>query len=318
MGRIGKISVIPKDYSSAFPTMEKSLREKGYSRAPGTVQMKFPYRELSGKYRTGLDEAAPHILNIQDDNIRIAEQKRIKELRKSLERATGLDLGPTSDYYNYLSNKPGGAKVEPAKLIDGDNIYDLDNPKAAITYYWLAAHPTIASSLEAYHRGEFPAGTQYFVNDEEVEDKILYSKKKTANDAIIRFDSWSLDKRKKVARLLDLPVTEDTKEETVYNLVDNLLKGGPIASGMHQGADPIKVFTSYAILKDDVIYVKDLVEQALRNNIYKMKKGGRIFEGELEMFPSRDEMVDYLLDDTHQEDLLEIERKLKSKKLAKV
>ena len=32
------------------------------------------------------------------------------------------------------------------------------------------------------------------------------------------------EKKKKVARLLGLPVTDDTKEEVVYNKVDNMLK----------------------------------------------------------------------------------------------
>src|SRR5437016_3592229 len=165
MGKIGKIGIIPKDYSEGFPTMEKSLRERGLSRMPGTVVMKFPYRDLSGRYRTGLDDQSPRILRIDDDNERKAEQKRVRDLRASLEKRTGLDLGPTSDYYNYTSKKPSGAKVEPVKLADGENIFNLDDPWQAITYYWLSSHPTIASSLQAWERGEFPADTQYYVCD---------------------------------------------------------------------------------------------------------------------------------------------------------
>ena len=52
-----------------------------------------------------------------------------------------------------------------------------------------------------------------------------YTKKKQLiNKAIIKFDNITIDKKRKVARLLGLPVTEDTKEEVVYNQIDNLLK----------------------------------------------------------------------------------------------
>lgn len=317
MGRIGKISIIPKDYEGAFPTMEKSLRMKGLSRAPGTTRMLFPYKELNGKYRTGLDENAKHLMRIDDPIFKAAEQKRIKDLRTRLEQLTGMDLSPTSDYYNHLSKKPG-THVQPVKLADGDNLFNLDDPWEAITYYWLSVDPRIASSLAAYERGEYPHDTQYYINDEEVESTIQYRKKKDANDAIIKFDSWSLEKRRKVARLLDLPVSENTREEIVYNLVDTFLKAPQVHNGVHKGKDPIRVFALYADLKDEILSVRDLVEEAFRHHIYREKKGGRIYEGELEVFRDKQELIEHLLEDDNQEDLLELEKKLKVKKLAEV
>jgi len=316
MAKVGKISVIPKDFSSAFPTMEKSLREKGYSRMPGTVRLLFPYRELNGRYRTGLDEHAAAVMKIADPRDRELEQKRIRETRKKLEEATGIDLSPTSEYYNYASKRD--PHVEGVKLQDGDNIFNLDDPWQAITYHWLKADPRIASSLQAYEKGLYPSDTQFYVNDEDVESEIEYKKKKTANDAIIRFDSWSLEKRRKVARLMGLPIGEDSKEELVYNMVDTFLKSKQVDSGAWKGSDPIKVFSLFADLKDDVLYVKDLIQQAFNHQIYKEKKGGRVYEGELELFANRDEMIEFYLDDKNQEDLLALEKKLNIKKLAEV
>lgn len=315
--KIGKISIIPKDYDGAFPTMEKSLRQKGMSRGPGTMKMMFPYKELSGKYRTGLDENAKSILKITDDVLRKSEQKRIIELRERLQRETGVDLSPTSEYYNHSSKRPG-VHVQVVSLADGDNIFNLTDPWQYITYLWLSADPRIAASLAAYERGEYPHDTQYYVNDEDVESAVQYKKKKTANDAVVKFDSWSLEKRRKIARLLDLPVSENTREEVVYNLVDNLLKSSQIPSGAHKGQDPIKVFTLYADLRDDVLYVKDMVEQAFKHHIYREKKGGRIYEGELEVYRDKQELIDHLTDTENQEDLLDLEKKLKVKKLAEV
>ena len=317
MAKIGKISIIPKDYDGAFPTMEKSLRQRGMSRAPGTTKMMLPYKDLSGKYRTGLDEKAKHIMKIEDLAIRKLEQDKIVALRKKLEEDTDIELSPTSEYYNYTSKKPG-VHVEPIKLMDGDNIFNLEDPWQHITYRWLSADPRIASSLAAYERGEYPHDIQYYVNDEDVESSLQYRKKKTSNDAIIKFDSWSLEKRRKVARLLDLPVTESTREEVVYNLVDNFLKASQISGGVHKGRDPIKVFSLYADLRDDVLYVRDLVEQAFKHQVYKEKKGGRIYEGELEVYRDKEELIEHLMDDSNQEDLLELEKKLKVKKLAEV
>lgn len=316
MGKVGKISVIPKDFSNAFPTMEKSLREKGLSRMPGTGRLVYPCRELSGKYRTGIDEEAAYIRRMAEINPTDAEleKKRVRAERDRLERLTGLNLGPNSLYYNHTSRE--SIKVSGYRLIDGDNLFNLDDAYQAITYHWVKSLPCVASSLQAYERGEYPHDTQYFVNDEDVENEILYRKKKTANDAIIRFDSWSLEKRRKVARLLDLPVTEEMKEEIVYNMVDSFLKGTSVLEGSHKGLDPIRVFTSYANLKDDVLYVKDLVDTLIKHNIYKEKKNGRIYEGELEIFKSKEELIEHLLDDKNQEDLFEIENRLKLKRSA--
>lgn len=318
MGKVGKISVIPKDYSEGFATMEKSLRQNGMTRTPGTVVMKFPYKELSGKYRTGLDENAASILKIGDDHARSLEQARIKKLRQKLEAQTGMDLSPTSPFYNHVGKGPRdtyqGERVKGIKMIDGDNLFNLDDPWQAITYYWLCAHPTIASSLQAFSIGQYPSNTVYYVADDEIEATIEYNKRKSANDAIVFFSSWSLEKRRKVARLLDLPASEDTKEEIVYNLVDSFLKAKTVARGAFMGQDPIRVFTVYAQLKDDVIYVKDVVKQALDSQIYRERMGGRIFEGEQELYQSEEELVEHLLDDRHQNDLFELEKKIAMKK----
>lgn len=317
MAKIGKISVIPKDYDGAFPTMEKSLRQRGMSRAPGTTKMMLPSKLVSGKYCTGLDENGKNVLKMEDPALKKMEQERIKTLRKKLEDEVGIDLSPTSQYYNFTSKVPG-IHVEPVRLIDGDNIFNLDDPWQHITYLWLSADPRIASSLAAYERGEYSHETQYYINDEDVESAVQYKKKKTANDAIIKFDSWSLEKRRKIARLLDLPVSENSREELVYNLVDNFLKKSQVDTGVHKGKDPIKVFTLYADLKDDILFVKDIVEQAFKHHIYREKKGGRIYEGELEVYRDKQELIDHLSNDDNQEDLLELEKKLKVKKLANV
>jgi hypothetical protein len=321
MGKIGKISAIKKEYnSSVLQTMQGGLANKGLTRIPGTGVFKYPYKELDGKYRTGLDPDAGYIKRIKDETERTIEIERVTKLKEKLERELSLDLSPRSSFWNYaLSTTPDDTShVQPVKLMDGDNMYDLSIPYQELTFAWLRVHPTIASSYQAWLRGEYPADTQFYVADEDVENAVTYKKKQLINKAIIKFDSMSIEKKKKVARLLGLPVTEETKEEVVYNLVDNMLKQTEFKGGQYQGLNPVEVFNRFADMKENILHIKDLVKQALAHSVYRVKNSGRIYEGEFEVAKSEDELVMYLADDDHQDDLLVLEQKLKSKKLAAV
>ena len=79
MSKIGKISVIKRDHSgSQIQTMEKNLSLKGMTRVPGTGVFKYPYKEMDGKYRTGLDPSASYIKRIKDPLEQKLELKRVK------------------------------------------------------------------------------------------------------------------------------------------------------------------------------------------------------------------------------------------------
>jgi len=103
MGKIGKISTIKKEYNnSQIQTMQGGLALKGLTRIPGTGVFKYPYKELDGTYRTGLDPHAAYIRRIGDSTERELEIERVTELRKKLEDLLGgIDLGPRSKFWNY-------------------------------------------------------------------------------------------------------------------------------------------------------------------------------------------------------------------------
>lgn len=321
MGKIGKISTIKKEYNnSQLQTLQGGLSQKGMTRIPGTGVFKYPYKEVSGKYRTGLDKDAQYIQRIQDKAEREAEIERVEKLKNRLESLLHVDLSPTSKFWNNAlsTSSDDSAHVQPYKLIDGDNLFDLDNPIMELTYSWLRVHPTIASSYEAWERGEYPADTQFYVVDDDLENAVVYKKKQLINKAIVKFDSMTPDKKKKVARLLGLPVTDNSKEEHVYNLVDNVLKQTEFKTGKYQGLNPVEVFTRFADMKDSILHIKDLIKQAITHQIYRLKPNGKIYEGEFEVAKDEDELVKYLADDDHQDDLLTLEQKLKTKKIASV
>ena len=322
MGKIGKISTLKKEYNnSQLQTMQGGLALKGFTRIPGTGVFKYPYKELDGQYRTGLDANAAYIRRIQDPTERELEIERVTNLRKRLESALGdIDLGPRSQFWNYgLSTSSDDVlHVQAVKLLDGDNYFDFSNPSQELAFAWLRVHPTIASSYQAWERGEYPADTQFYVADDEIENAVIFKKKQLINRAIIKFDAMSAEKKRKVARLLGLPVSEDSREDMVYNQVDNLLKQTEFKNGKHQGLNPVQVFGQFADMKENLLHIKDLVKQAITHSIYRVKPNGKITEGENEIAKDEEDLVKFLIDEDNQDALLTLEGKLKSKKLASI
>jgi hypothetical protein len=320
MGKIGKISVIRREYNTAGQqTMEGGLAQRGMTRVPGTGVFKYPYKEMDGKYRTGLDPDAAYLKRIQDPLEKELETKRIKDLKKRLQESLGdIDLGPRSSFWNYglSTSTEDQLHVQPVKLMDGDNFFDLSVPFQELAFSWLRVHPTISSSYRAWELGEYPADTQFYVADDEIENQIVFKKKQIINKAIAKFDSMSPEKKKKVARLLGLPVTDDTREEVVYNLVDNVLKQTEFKEGKYKGLSTVDIFTRFADMEENLLSVKDLVKQALQHSIYRTYPNGKIYEGDYEIASDEDDLIKFLIDEEHQMDLLTLEQKLKGKKIA--
>jgi hypothetical protein len=322
MAKIGKISTIKKEYNSAgMQTMQGGLASRGLTRIPGTGVFKFPYRELDGRYRTGLDVDASYIKRISDPTEKELEIERVKKLRAKLENELGgADLGPRSPFWNHsLSTSADDmTHVQPVKLLDGDNFFDLTIPFQELAFSWLRVHPTIAGSYQAWERGEYPADTQFYVVDDEIENAVVFKKKQLINKAITKFDAMTPEKKKKVARLLGLPVTDNSKEEFVYNQVDSLIKQTEFKSGKYQGLSTVEVFNRFADMQENILHVKDLIKQSIAHSIYRVKPNGTVYEGDYEVAKDEDELLKYLVDDDHQDDLLTLEQKLKVKKIASV
>jgi hypothetical protein len=301
--------------------MDSGLSQKGMTRIPGTGVFKYPYKELDGKYRTGLDPDATYIKRIQDPLEKELEIERVTALRTKLENELGdIDLGPRSKFWNYglSTSTDDQTHVQPVKLLDGDNFFDLSVPFQEIAFSWLRVHPTIASSYQAWERGDYPADTQFYIVDDEIENAVIFKKKQLINKAIVKFDSMTPEKKRKVARLLGLPVTEDTKEEVVYNQVDNVLKQTEFKNGKYSGLNPVEVFNRFADMKEDLLHIQDLVKQAIAHSVYRVKPNGKVYEGEFEIAKDEQDLIKFLVDDDNQDELLILEGKLKTKKLASI
>jgi hypothetical protein len=314
MGKIGKISVIKKDVSNAnIKTLDTGLRMHGYTRMPGTGVTLLPYREPSGQYRTGLDVKAKYLDRLSAEEKAI-EIERIEKTLKFLQDELRVELHPRAPFWSFVGDED--VKVIPRKLQDGDNYFDLEDPMQLITYNWLRVHPRVASSLEAYNRGEYPSETQFYVADDEAENALLFKKKVAINTAVVRLTEMTPEKRKRVARLMGLPVTDNTPESAVYNHIDNILKQVEFKDGEYRGMSTVTLFLQFSEMRDDLLAIKDLVGQAITHSIYRVKDSGRVFEGEGEVASSKEELVSKLYNEDGQEDRLALEKKLSAKKTA--
>ncbi len=316
MAKVAKISPIKKEYTSTFSSLDSSLARHGFSRAPGTSRTFTPFKDKTGRYRTGFELDSPYMIRLRDLSPEEykAEVTRRTADRERLEQAIQCPgcLDPSSDFYNYASNRE--KKITPVKLGNSDYYFDLSDPYAEINWHWMKNYPLIAPSMEAYRRGEVPAETQYYVADQEAETKIVFAKKKEINKSIATFESLDSKTKLQVARLMALPVSDDTPDEEVYNIVDSALREVEFKAGRFKGNSTIRIFNEIVNLSPERRKVKDVIEQAIEKNIYRVRVNGKVFEGENEVAKSVADLLEYLLDDSHQDDFLILERKLNNKK----
>jgi len=311
---IGIIAPIPKHFDDPM-SLGGSLSKHGFVRSPGAKRTFLPYKEInSGKYRTGLDENATYLNRLSEQD-RKNEITRIKKDRARLEKATGLDLGPFSDYYNFSASVPDNRKVSSIWVSNIEREFNMDNPYEEITFNWLKVHPAIAPSLQKYNTpGSGYQSSQYYVKDDAAEVKIEYNRIKEITKAKIEFDKMSESKRKQVARLMGVFVNEDSKDEEVYTRVNNLLDQSTYSEGALKGRSTVMVFNEISTLSDTLFNVKDLVAQALMYGVY-YEKNGAIYEAENRIAENKTELEDRLVSVEAQDERLALEQKIKIKKI---
>lgn len=306
MGKVGVIAVIKKEYSAKDSPFENALQSNGYSRMPGTGNYMYPYKELGGKYRTGLDPDAGYIQRIKDKTEKEAELKRIKEDLEIIKSQLGddFDVSPRSKYYNQALRQSDHdtSHVGAVKLKDGDNFFNLNDARELITFRWLSRHPQIATSMEDYLAGKCPPECQFYVKEENVEQDRKFRKKQAINNAISKLQAMSVEKQRKVATMLGLGVGDTTLPTDLYNRLDDYI---------HTGDTEIELFHKFANMNDDVLYAKYLLEMAIFWNIYRENRGA-IEEGGITIGEDKESVVKWLLED--QKELIGLGEKVKQKK----
>ena len=283
-------------------TLEGSLFQNGYNFIPGTVRKFFPRVDSRGVIRTGLDENSPKFRGILNLEAREQEVQRVAQLREYYESLLDESLAPSSTFYDEI--KENGYTLE-----DGDNLFNMENPREAINFYWLLETEMVATSLDDIDSGKVDTSiVKFYVYNGEVETKTTFERKKRINSAIAELDRMSALKRKKIQKLIGLGLPADSTEEEVYNAVDEFLRTPATA----MDRDPIEEFTKIVSYSDDLLDVKALVKDLVDRNIVRIK-GSIIYEGEHVWSKSIEEFELFLTDPNNTEEYQAFKDKLKNK-----
>jgi len=291
-----------KKEPSNMRTLEGSLYQNGYSFIPGTTRKFYPRVDSRGVIRTGLDENSPKIRAIFDPKVKEAEVQRIKQLKDYYESILDESLEPNSTFYDEM--KENGITLE-----DGENIFNMENPREAVNFYWVMETDMVANSLDDIESGKVDTSiVKFYVYNGEVETKVTFERKKKINSAIASLDKMTAVKRKKIQKLIGLGLPMDSTEEEVYNAIDEFLRTP--ASAMDR--DPIEQFAKITSYSDDLLDVKALVKDLVDKNIVRIK-GSIIYEGEHVWAKSIEEFELFLTDPKNTQEYDSFKDKLKNK-----
>lgn len=311
---VGRIATILKGDVDPF-SLGGSLSKIGRQRLPGAIVILPPHREVTGEYRTGLDPNAKYIKDLAKKSPEAAELEK-ERVSKELERILSMidpntDLGPRSPFYanmNKLRND-GEFVCEAAKLKEGVNIFNLDNPMEAIIYAYVRVLPEVAPSYAAWKEGRCSPSVSFYVDDEDFEAEVNHRDNLKKAEALSTAVSFSPEKQRKIARLLGRPVTLDSKPGVVFNELFKFI------NDTNTRVNNVNLFNAVANLSDSDITIKYLVEEAITHNIYRINSQ-RVYEGEVEVAKNKEALISFLRDPEHSEDLLALEEKLNYKRLA--
>lgn len=283
-------------------TLEGSLFKEGYNFVPGTIKKFFPRVDSRGVIRTGLDENSIRIRAIENPKAREQEFERVKSLRLYYESILDESLDPNSTFYDEI--KELGFNLE-----DGDNVFNMDNPRDAVNFYWLMETEMIARSLDDVESKRVDTTlVRFYVYDGEVETKSTFERKKRINSAISTLDNMSSLKRKKVQKLIGLGLSNTATEEEVYNSIDEFLRTPTTALSY----DPIEKFNTILSYSEELLDVKALVKDLINENIVRIK-GGIVYEGDFVWSKSIEEFELFLADLKHTEEYEAFKDKLATK-----
>jgi hypothetical protein len=283
-------------------TLEGSLAQNGYTFIPGTARKFYPRVDSRGVIRTGLDENSAKLKGILDLKTREQEMQRVRQLKEYYESLLDESLEPNSTFYDEI--KENGIGLE-----DGDNIFNMENPRDAVNFYWLMETEMVAPSLDAIESGEFDGSMiRFYVFDGTVETKSTFERKKRINSAIAALDKMSAIKRKKVQKLIGLGLSNTSSEEEVYNAIDEYLRTPSSALGL----DPIENFIRITNYSEDLLDVKALIKDLVDTNIVRIK-GSVVYEGEHVWSKSVEEFELFLADPKNTVEYEAFKDKLKQK-----
>lgn len=231
----------------AHLTFKQADPWSGYTLWDGCSQDVGPYLMRSGRvYSAGLEHE--------------------EVLREELEKALGLDLSPSSSFWETFR----------IPVTDKGVFLDTDIPDDKLKYYYCKNHKRVAFGLK-----DNKPSTDYVLLQAEEEAKEANVKSKLKRKAILEFDKLSPDEMRRALRVMGYNSTKtsnEVAENTLYKLVEE---------------NPEKFLDSWVKNEDkDTVF---LIEEAVSKNI--LRKNKTIYKyGSDVVGRTLEDAVDYLND----------------------
>lgn len=280
-------------------SLNLGLTEHGLTRFPGT-RVLIPLSKRGDRYITGIDENDPDLDNIQDDKQRSKEKEVLSKKRIRLAQELGLKPAELEATNAEFWDK------QSIKLGDGENYVDKGTPQGEIQYAWLLKTGKIArNEIEAMRNPDF----EWFIEDESVEVEISFKLKKFINKASKVLDELSIEKQRKIGRLLEQPISELSTEEQAFSVLDTFIKD-------EKRPENSQKFLDTVAMNDELSEAKLLIKDAIRHGVFK-----KDLKTKLIRFGSDNKIEsdweDFLVDPMNQADLIAVQHRIKEERLKK-
>lgn len=278
-------------------TLGLGTEENGFrSKLPNTYEKIQPRLGKDGRWLTGLDEEAMHINAIKDSEERLAEKKRIKELRESLEALTGYDLSGRSKFWDDFF-----------VTVKTDRPYDMSNPLEVIALNTLIASESVAPSLKETYNVKYNDARFYVSREhEDVSEKI--SKKKKYGEAIAKLLELieTPDKAVIIGKYLGLAVNNNTPPDNIYDAfqtkIDNDEKTGFI--------DKFNIALSKS---PEDLSIALIMDEAFKYQVIRFRDG--LYQrGNITLGRDKAEVLKFLTDIRNSGELLSIQEEVETKR----
>lgn len=273
------------------------LEKEGRSKFPGCIDTIQPSRGRDGRWRTGLDENALHVLAIQDSTEREEKKASIIKLRTELEELTGLNLDALSEFWNGYFIK-----------LDPNVVINLANPLDRIKYHVMLESDSVAPSLmDATRNADYRSAKYYIAREfEEVGDRVAKRRRRDEAGASLLDIMKTPDKAIMIGNYLGLHINNNTPSDNVYDIFQTYLENDE-----REGS--IEKFLSACSKSPEEISTKIIFNEAFKLNVIRQRDG--LFQrGNITMGRSPGDVLDFLSDIKNSAELLSIQEEIEMKK----
>ena len=229
----------------------------------GAVEYATPKLGADGKTVTGFDENALEIISIADDKERGKVQKQILADKKELEKLLGVDLAPSSSFWDKFF----------VALTDEEIVLDMSNPMDKVKAKFLVANRYVAPSEDDIYNDErYESCIFYMYRDvEETTKKVQKQKRKDkAKGKLSLLSEDNPNKLKTVASyLFGYNAQADMSPEKAYEKLSEFIE---IANEDVQKKNIEKFLVAVDLTQEEMM-TKLVFDKAIRKKIITQRNG---------------------------------------------